>query len=56
MLTSPWAKGKLDARAIAAGGSDVAEGIKRILLVGDHNAFREALAMRLNQEDDLEVA
>jgi two-component system response regulator DevR len=34
----------------------VAEGIKRILLVGDHNAFREALAMRLNQEEDLEVA
>jgi DNA-binding NarL/FixJ family response regulator len=34
----------------------VAEEIKRILLVADHNAFREALAMRLNQEDDLEVA
>ena len=34
----------------------MAEGIKRILLVGDHNVFREALAMRLNQEEDLEVA
>ncbi len=34
----------------------MAEGIKRILVVGDHNAFREALAMRLNQEEDLEVA
>jgi DNA-binding NarL/FixJ family response regulator len=29
---------------------------KRILLVTDHNAFREALAIRLNQEKDLEVA
>ena len=29
---------------------------KRILLVTDHNAFREALAVRLNQEEDLEVA
>ena len=29
---------------------------KRILLVADHNAFREALAVRLNQEEDLEVA
>src|ERR687890_2780976 len=28
----------------------------RILVVAPHNAFREALAMRLNQEDDLEVA
>jgi len=34
----------------------VAEEIKRILLVAHHNAFREALAMRLNQEEDLEVA
>jgi two-component system, NarL family, response regulator DevR len=34
----------------------VAEEIKRILLVADHNVFREALAMRLNQEEDLEVA
>ena len=34
----------------------MAEGIKRILLVADHNAFREALAIRLNQEEDLEVA
>jgi two-component system, NarL family, response regulator DevR len=32
------------------------EEIKRILLVAHHNAFREALAMRLNQEEDLEVA
>lgn len=28
---------------------------KRILLVTEHNAFREALAARLNQEEDLEV-
>jgi DNA-binding NarL/FixJ family response regulator len=56
MLTSARVKGILDARAAAVGGSNVAEGIKRILLVGDHNAFREALAMRLNQEEDLEVA
>jgi two-component system, NarL family, response regulator DevR len=34
----------------------VADEIKRILLVAHHNAFREALAVRLNQEDDLEVA
>jgi DNA-binding NarL/FixJ family response regulator len=29
---------------------------KRILLVAQHNAFREALAIRLDQEEDLEVA
>jgi two-component system, NarL family, response regulator DevR len=29
---------------------------KRILMVVHHNAFREALAMSLDQEDDLEVA
>jgi two-component system response regulator DevR len=29
---------------------------KRILLVAEHNAFRQALAARLNQEEDLEVA
>jgi DNA-binding NarL/FixJ family response regulator len=29
--------------------------MKRIMLVTDHNAFREALAARLEQEDDLEV-
>ena len=29
---------------------------KRILLVAEHNTFREALAIRLNQEEDLEVA
>ena len=34
----------------------MAEKTKRILLVADHNAFREALAIRLNQEEDLEVA
>ena len=28
----------------------------RILVVAPHNAFREALAMRLDQEEDLEVA
>jgi DNA-binding NarL/FixJ family response regulator len=26
------------------------------LVVANHNVFREALAMRLNQEEDLEVA
>ena len=34
----------------------MAQKTKRILLVADHNAFREALAIRLNQEEDLEVA
>ena len=34
----------------------MAEETKRILLVLHHNTFREALAMRLNQEEDLEVA
>ena len=34
----------------------MAEETKRILLVVHHNTFREALAMRLNQEEDLEVA
>lgn len=34
----------------------MADEIKRILLIANHNAFREALAVRLNQEDDLEVA
>ena len=34
----------------------MAEETKRILLVVHHNVFREALATRLNQEDDLEVA
>ena len=34
----------------------MAEETKRILLVVHHNAFREALTTRLNQEDDLEVA
>ena len=34
----------------------MAKETKRILLVTDHNAFREALAIRLNQEEDLEVA
>ena len=29
---------------------------KRILMAAPHNAFREALAMRLDQEEDLEVA
>ena len=29
---------------------------KRILMVAPHNAFREALAIRLDQEEDLEVA
>ena len=34
----------------------MAEETRRILLVVHHNTFREALAMRLNQEEDLEVA
>jgi DNA-binding NarL/FixJ family response regulator len=34
----------------------VAHETKRILVIAHHNAFREALAMRLNQEEDLEVA
>jgi two-component system, NarL family, response regulator DevR len=56
MLASSWTKGK-DARGAAAvGGTNVAEGIKRILVVVHHNAFREALAMRLEKEEDLEVA
>jgi DNA-binding NarL/FixJ family response regulator len=41
---------------VAVGGTNVAEETKRILLAVHHNAFREALAMRLNQEEDLEVA
>src|SRR5918995_1100272 len=47
----------MDARGAAAvGGTNVAEKTKRILLVVHHNTFREALAMRLNREEDLEVA
>jgi DNA-binding NarL/FixJ family response regulator len=46
----------IEARGAAVRGSNVAEEIKRILVVAHHNAFREALAMRLNQEEDLEVA
>ena len=38
------------------GVCNVADEIKRILLVAHHNVFREALAIRLNQEEDLEVA
>ena len=34
----------------------MAEETKRVLVVVHHNAFREALAMRLEQEEDLEVA
>ena len=34
----------------------MADETKRILVVAHHNAFREALAIHLNQEDDLEVA
>ena len=34
----------------------MAEETKRILLAVHHNVFREALAMRLEQEEDLEVA
>jgi DNA-binding NarL/FixJ family response regulator len=56
MIASSWVNVIIDARAAAVGGSNVAEEIKRILLVADHNVFREALAMRLNQEEDLEVA
>jgi DNA-binding NarL/FixJ family response regulator len=38
------------------GGNDLTKETKRILLVAEHNAFREALAIRLDQEEDLEVA
>jgi two-component system, NarL family, response regulator DevR len=55
MLASPWVKG-IDARGAAVRGINVADETKRILVVAHHNAFREALAMRLNQEEDLEVA
>jgi two-component system response regulator DevR len=55
MLASSWVKGT-DARGAAVGGSNVAEGLKRVLVVANHNAYREAVAMRLNQEEDLEVA
>ncbi len=34
----------------------MAKETKRVLLVARHHAFREALAIRLNQEEDLEVA
>ena len=34
----------------------MAEETKRVLVVAHHNAFREALAMRLEQEEGLEVA
>ena len=34
----------------------MAKETKRILLVTHHNTFREALAIRLDQEEDLEVA
>jgi two-component system response regulator DevR len=43
-------------RVAQIGDDNVAAEMKRILLVTDHNAFREALAMRLDQEEDLEVA
>ena len=36
--------------------ADETEETKRILVVTHHNAVREALAMRLNQDEDLEVA
>jgi two-component system response regulator DevR len=42
--------------AAVVGGANVADETRRILLVVHHNAFREALAMRLQQEEDLEVA
>jgi len=34
----------------------MAKKTKRLLLVTEHNVFREALAVRFNQEEDLEVA
>jgi two-component system response regulator DevR len=55
MIASWWLKG-IDVRTAAFRGSNVADETKRILLVANHNVFREALAIRLNQEDDLEVA
>jgi DNA-binding NarL/FixJ family response regulator len=44
------------ARVAQVGDENVAAETKRILLVTDHNAFREALAIRLDQEEDLEVS
>jgi two-component system response regulator DevR len=44
------------ARVAQVGDENVAADTKRILLVTNHNAFREALAIRLDQEEDLEVA
>jgi DNA-binding NarL/FixJ family response regulator len=38
------------------GDDNVAQQKKRILLVTDHHVLREALSLRLNQEEDLEVA
>ncbi|HVF01085.1 MAG TPA: hypothetical protein VNA27_07070 [Rubrobacteraceae bacterium] len=49
-------KGKDVRGAVAVRGINVADETERILVVADHNAFREALATRLNQEEDLEVA
>src|SRR3954471_23806172 len=43
-------------RVAQVGDNNVAPETKRILLITDHNAFREALAIRLDQEEDLEVA
>jgi two-component system response regulator DevR len=44
------------AHVAKVGDNNVAAETKRILLVTDHNAFREALAIRLDQEEDFEVA
>jgi DNA-binding NarL/FixJ family response regulator len=44
-------------RLSTVGGNEVVDkDTKRILLVAAHNVFREALAARLSQEADLEVA
>ncbi len=48
-------KAPLLPRTLLKSEKDVAKKTKRLLLVARHNAFREALAIRLNQEEDLEV-
>jgi two-component system, NarL family, response regulator DevR len=53
VLLHPWTQ---RAHKAVLRGNSVSTEKKRILLVTDHNVFREALAVRLNQEEDLEVA
>lgn len=62
LLTSLWVGIPRQQIALVAthtsggfGGNALTKETKRILLVNAHNAFRESLAARLNQEEDLEV-